>query len=174
MLPQLRAVGATAVVMVHEDVDDEVAVFRHQSWPTGNIYYDRLKYVYRVLGDGGIPTGSVMKAAFRGGGKEYMKARKELKAKGKSSGNAKGSYSIFGGVVGFNAGGRVAFMHKEEGIGDRMDFHLILEQVKTLQHSPDVAAAAASAIGHAAAAAVTTDPVSAVSNEATAFASPCP
>ena len=39
----LQAVGAAAVVMVHESVDDEVAAFRHHSWPTGNIYYDRLK-----------------------------------------------------------------------------------------------------------------------------------
>ena len=44
----LQAVGATAVVMVHEDVDGEVAAFRHQSWPAGDIYYDRLKCVARA------------------------------------------------------------------------------------------------------------------------------
>ena len=39
---------------------------------------------------------------------------KELKAKGKGAGNAKGSFTIFGGVVLFERGGRVAFVHKEQ------------------------------------------------------------
>jgi len=126
--------------MVHEDVDDEVAEFRRESWPTGKIYYDRLKYVYRVLGGGGIPTGSILKAAVSGGGKEYMKVTKELKAKGKGTGNAKGSFTIFGGVVLFDRGGRVAFLHKEEGLGDRLDLKAILEQATRLQERPDAAA----------------------------------
>lgn len=144
--------------MVHEDVGDEVAAFRRESWPTGNIHYDRLKYIYRVLGDGAIPTGSLLKAAFTGGVKEYMKVTKELKAKGKGTGNAKGSFTVFGGVVVFARGGRVAFVHKEKGLGDRMDFETILEQAKGLnvfrQRSPAAAAgAAATDPGHAAAAA---------------------
>jgi len=126
--------------MVHEDVDGEVADFRRESWPTGKIYYDRLKYVYRVLGNGGIPTGSILKAAFSGGGKEYVKVTKELKAKGKGAGNAKGSFTIFGGVVLFERGGRVAFVHKEQGLGDRLDLKEILEQATRLQQRPDAAA----------------------------------
>lgn len=124
---------------MHEDIDGEVADFRRESWPTGKIYYDRLKYVYRILGNGGIPTGSILKAAFNGGGKEYMKVMKELKAKGKGAGNAKGSFTIFGGVVLFERGGRVAFFHKEEGLGDRLDLKEILEQATRLQR-PDAAA----------------------------------
>lgn len=40
-----QAVGTEAVVMVHEDVNGEVADFRRESWPTGKIYFDRLKCV---------------------------------------------------------------------------------------------------------------------------------
>lgn len=138
--------------MVHEDVDDEVADFRRESWPTGKIYYDRLKFVYRVLGNGGIPTGSILKAAFTGGGKEYMKVTKELKAKGKGAGNAKGSFTIFGGVVLFERGGRVAFVHKEEGLGDRLDLKELLEQATRLQQRLDAAAATDSGLATAAAA----------------------
>ena len=39
---------------------------------------------------------------------------KELKSKGKHTGNAKGSFTVFGGIVVFARGGRVAFMHKEK------------------------------------------------------------
>jgi len=160
--PQLRALGVEAVVMVHEDVAGEVAAFRRESWPDGKIFYDRLKYVYRVLGDGGIPTGSIMKAAFNGGGKEYVKVVKELKAKGKGAGNAKGSFTVFGGVVFFEQGGRVAFVHKEEGLGDRMDFKSILEQARGLQTEPNAAAAADAGYG---AAAVAPDPASSIGGE---------
>merc|ERR1712232_1487069 len=61
---------------------------------------------------------------------------KALKAKGKGMGNANGTYGVFGGVIVFQRGGQVSFMHKEKGLGERMDFDMVLNQVSQLQEDP--------------------------------------
>ena len=120
--------------VVHEHVQSEVDDFESQFWTGGNIYHDKMKHLYRLLGGGEINSGEFLSALFSAATiKSYKSATKELKEKG-LSGSTKGSgVKVFGGTVVLRRGGSVFWMQAEKKLGDRLDIQTLLMKLRQLQ-----------------------------------------
>lgn len=124
--------------MVHEHVQSEVDDFERKIWKGGHVYHDKMKHLYRVLGEGQINSGEYLTALFS---KESMKslklANKELKERG-LSGTLKGEGAkVFGGTLIFQRGGKIFWMQSEKKLGDRLHIQVLLKKLRQLKQLDD-------------------------------------
>ena len=120
--------------VVHEHVQSEVDAFERQFWKGGTIYHDKMKHLYRVLGQGKINTGEFLMALFSASTlKSLQSANNELKERGLSGTHKGEGGKVFGGTLILRQGGSVFWMQAEKKLGDRLDMQMLLVKLRELQ-----------------------------------------
>jgi len=123
--PQLEACGVRLVAVVHEELPEQIAEFKGEFWPGGELYLDSAKAFYGACGGGEVRRGA-LSSFFN----PFSRIWKNVKASEGVKGNLVGDGLLLGGLLVVRKGGEVEYAFQEKTFGDYAPPEEVLEAAR--------------------------------------------